>query len=141
MMKNRIMPLKVTNGVPVVPGAVDVEFQHEVNGRKFFVAYGDWATGGYHKRSRGPDQVVAYLWEWKAGNFAVFAKDFSKIDPDNKGRVMTEWKKTAANLNEWPWKKLDAEGSPTNEPTIPSSCGPVDLSNNLDTAKKAIAIP
>jgi hypothetical protein len=130
VISNRILTLQIVDGVPVVPGAVDVSSQE--NG--LYVAYGAFAKGVNTKQMRGPDQVVAYLWEAKPGLFAVFADDFAAIDPLGTGETMKDWKKIPANMAQWPWFKLDEYGDLTTEPTVPSSCGPVDLVSNLDNA-------
>jgi hypothetical protein len=130
------MQLPVVDGLPVVPGAVDVSAQQG----GLFIAYGDWVKGTGTKRMRGPDQVIAYLWEAKPGLYAVFADEtkLPTIDPLGTGKPMSEWKKT--DLAQWPdkpgWRKVDENGDLTAEPTVPSSCGPDNLVDNLDTAKE-----
>lgn len=137
MITHKIMTLAEKDGFPVVLGA---DFIVPDDGVPFFVVYGPMVPG---VNTRWVHPGYALLWEAKPGLFAVFAEEsaFAKIDPTSKGKPMTEWKKTAANLNQWPtgvgWRK-GASTSVTAAPTIPGTCGPVNLIHNLDTATKAI---
>ena len=133
MMKNRVMTLKVVDGLPEVPGAEFVSA--EVPG--LFIAYGPKVKG---VNTRWTHPAYAYVWEWKKDNFVVFADKaaFTKIDPTNKGKIFTTWEKTPSNIAQWPWFKNDEHGVPTNVAALPSSCGPEDLVKNLDTATATV---
>jgi hypothetical protein len=87
-MKYKILQLTTENGIPIVTGAVDVS--KEAGGK--YIAYGDFVRGTNTKWKRGPEQVVAYLHEWKAGEFIVVAEQavLDAIDPTDKGKTVSE---------------------------------------------------
>jgi len=74
----------------------------------------------------------AFLFRAKPGLYAVFCEKETiiKIDPENKGKCMNDWSKTA-EFSQWPnterWREKDASGHLTAVPTIPGSCGAVNL--------------
>jgi hypothetical protein len=86
----RVINLTVIGGIPVIPDA-DVE---EEDGNLFIAYRRLWKTGGAHKRSRGPDEVLAYLKQIPGTNdFRVFADptSWATIDPDNKGKTLKDY--------------------------------------------------
>jgi hypothetical protein len=79
----RVMNLNIDeNGLPIVPGAVDVSKETPGN----YIAYGEPVPHGRGSR-RGPEQVYAYLTEHTPGEYVVVADevDFIEIDPLDKG--------------------------------------------------------
>jgi hypothetical protein len=126
------MKLSVVDGLPVVPGSVLVLD----TGSGFYFAYS--------KRVKGINTAYylpwyAFVWEASKDIFAVFAEDgdFKTIDPGNTGEVMKSWELVPGNLAAWPvspgWR-ADESVSPTAQPTVPATCGGVDLDANLKDA-------
>jgi hypothetical protein len=75
---------KDVDGLPIVPGAVDVSEETPGN----YIAYGAPVPNSSGKGSRrGAEQVYAYLTEHKSGEYVVVADDldFLEIDPLDKG--------------------------------------------------------
>lgn len=104
-MKNRIMKLEVVDDLPVVLGEVYVT--PETDGH-YTVCESRVSESAVHK---GTHRVVAHLLAMElgatSGLFAVFAEDkeFTTIDPDNTGKVMTQYKLDAEKIKEWPvWR-------------------------------------
>jgi len=102
MIKNRVITLKMVDGLPVVPGDVFVTAEDDAH----YIAYSNKVTpvpgtGGTHL-------PVAYVNVLSvAGDDAlctVVAADekFAEIDPENKGEVMTQYKLDAGKIERWP---------------------------------------
>jgi hypothetical protein len=83
------MALSKVDGLPTLPGSVTMS--EETDG--MYIAYGDYVKGTNTKWSRGPNEVVAYLKEWKPGEFIVATKteeELDVVDPESKGKTVAE---------------------------------------------------
>lgn len=88
-MSCRIMSLPLKDDLPVLPGTVTMSKETD----SIYIAYGDFVKGSNTKWSRGPNEVVAYLKEWKAGEYIVATKteeDLALVDPESKGKTVAE---------------------------------------------------
>lgn len=74
--------------LPVVDGATDVT--KEADGK--YIAYGDFVPGANTKWMRGPDQVVAVLYELVLDTYVIVAEQetINAIDIFDEGQTATE---------------------------------------------------
>jgi hypothetical protein len=83
-MIHKILTISKEDGLPIIPGSDNVSVEGD-----FIIAYGPPVKGVNTKWMCGPDQVVAYLREYKPGYYVVVANSdkMSAIDPLNTGQT------------------------------------------------------